>query len=1020
MLLDRGADVNAQGGDYGNALQAASFQGYEEVVQILLNKGADVNAHGGFYGNSLYAASSRGHEKVVQMLLDKGADVNAEGGWYGNALQAASAEGHEKVVQMLLDKGAELDTRGSLYGNTLEAAFGRGHEPTAQLLLERQADMNTQIGGPYGNALQAAAQAGRPNIVCQLLDRGAHVNTQGGRYGCALQAAAISGNKTTVQMLLDKGACVKQRGGIYGTALQAAARGGHDSIVELLLSYRADVHAQCGLHGNALQAAALGWHSRVIKRLLSAKADVNARGGIHYNALQAAKVYRHEEVLQMLQKWQYQKTISVETSPERPLLDEAAAFCHNCRVFDYSHMFKSERRGFLFLGPVQRNPEKYPCLVCGLVAWMLQKYPRFSEHSSPQSCDEDLVCTLYPSPDRPLFSIFCGPNLRGHLWIVPDGHQNLFVPERCERINKNLELLSYKVDRMGLSLDRPQDPSSDLDLKKISSWLSDCETHRNHKLCQDLSSDKTPHSRLQLMLIDVVESCLVEKDSAAPYFALSYVRGDSQIPDTETKNISKRQKEGYFDSIGHTLPQVIRDAMICVRKMGYRYLWVDALCILQDEGDKKLKQIMQMDAVYSQAFLTLAALSGKSADDGLPGISSGSRFPTRASKVIPNLGNPLPNQGYEAGTSSERNGRTKFHFITESPALDLQADLLPYEKRAWTFQERLLSRRCLYFTSHQTYFHCESAQVSEDEDLLPIYENSSKTFGHLGKNRHAINDLDLPEVQGFNIRRFLQYASLVEQYSQRQLSNPNDILNAFLGIVAVLRHNWGTTFTCGIPSSLFHDALLWFPACDCLVRRKSGERTFPSWSWTGWQGGVQYITEDERYKSGVISFVEFSINKQFPVRPDDVSIEDFSKSKELDQGLSILNGSPGPEKIILYFCTSIVPAERFIMQDGSWPATGTHMLDRNGHVCGVLPFFWFSQKSMPLGQCEFIELSRLEPRLESSAIQVKTSTEIDVFSQEAFGKSTDTWSILNVMLIFRESPNEKAERLALGQIHEQA
>ncbi|SLM38726.1 vegetative incompatibility protein het-e-1, partial [Lasallia pustulata] len=59
---------------------------------MLLDKGADVNAQGGRYGNALYAASATGHDQVVQMLLDKGADVNAQGGQYGNALKAASKE----------------------------------------------------------------------------------------------------------------------------------------------------------------------------------------------------------------------------------------------------------------------------------------------------------------------------------------------------------------------------------------------------------------------------------------------------------------------------------------------------------------------------------------------------------------------------------------------------------------------------------------------------------------------------------------------------------------------------------------------------------------------------------------------------------------------------------------------------------------------------------------------------------------------------------------------------------------
>jgi ankyrin repeat protein len=67
----------------------------------LLEKGAEVNAQGGFYGNALQAASLRGHVEIVQRLLEEGAEVNAQGGRYGNALQAASEGGHVEIVQVL-------------------------------------------------------------------------------------------------------------------------------------------------------------------------------------------------------------------------------------------------------------------------------------------------------------------------------------------------------------------------------------------------------------------------------------------------------------------------------------------------------------------------------------------------------------------------------------------------------------------------------------------------------------------------------------------------------------------------------------------------------------------------------------------------------------------------------------------------------------------------------------------------------------------------------------------------------
>jgi hypothetical protein len=103
MLLDKGAGVNAQGRYYGNALQAASLGGYNQVVQILLDKGADVNAQGRHYGNALQAASSGGHNEVVQMLLDNTASITDM--QRRNCLHHAASKGSTDLVTWLLEQG---------------------------------------------------------------------------------------------------------------------------------------------------------------------------------------------------------------------------------------------------------------------------------------------------------------------------------------------------------------------------------------------------------------------------------------------------------------------------------------------------------------------------------------------------------------------------------------------------------------------------------------------------------------------------------------------------------------------------------------------------------------------------------------------------------------------------------------------------------------------------------------------------------------------------------------------------
>ncbi|KFY18095.1 hypothetical protein V492_00149 [Pseudogymnoascus sp. VKM F-4246] len=299
VLLSKGVDVNAQGGHYGNALQAASAQGCDKIVEVLLRKGADVNAQGGYYDTALQAASIGGYDKIVEVLLSKGADVNVQVGHYDNALQAASAQGHGKIVEVLLSKGVDVNAQGGHYGNALQAASANGHDKTVEVLLSKGADVNAQ-GGYYGNALQAASVEGHYKIVGVLLSKGADVNAQGGEYGTALQAASATGRDKIIDVLLSKGADVNAQGEKYGTALQAASAQGHDEIVDVLLTKGADVNAQGGEYGTALQAASANGHGEIVDVLLTKGADVNAQGEKYGTALQVASTIGHDKIVEVL------------------------------------------------------------------------------------------------------------------------------------------------------------------------------------------------------------------------------------------------------------------------------------------------------------------------------------------------------------------------------------------------------------------------------------------------------------------------------------------------------------------------------------------------------------------------------------------------------------------------------------------------------------------------------------------------------------------------------------------------
>jgi ankyrin repeat protein len=228
--------VNVQYGHCGTSLQAASFGGYDKVVEMLLDRGADINTRGGFYGNAFQAASYSGNVQVVQILLRRGADVYMQGGYYGNSLQAASHAGHIELVKMLLDRGTDVNLQGGKYRSALLAASQAGHEDVVQLLLSQSAEINT-AEGEYGNALQAAIIGRHEKVVQMLLDHGADVNIQGGWYGNALQAASFYGHEKIVQDLIDRRAVVSGRG-----ALSAALLQGKDRVALILLANGADIN----------------------------------------------------------------------------------------------------------------------------------------------------------------------------------------------------------------------------------------------------------------------------------------------------------------------------------------------------------------------------------------------------------------------------------------------------------------------------------------------------------------------------------------------------------------------------------------------------------------------------------------------------------------------------------------------------------------------------------------------------------------------------------------------------------
>ncbi|KAJ6476661.1 ankyrin repeat-containing domain protein [Mycena vitilis] len=299
LMINHGAEVNAEGGRYGTALQAASCVGQVDAVGLLIASGANINLPGGEYGAALHAASYEGHRNIVELLIRHGANVNLEGGELGTALQGASCSGHTDIVRLLIANGSAINARSGEYGGALRAASYEGQEDVVRLLLESGADLKIQ-GGRFGTALQVAASSGHTTIARLLIEAGADVNLVGGTSESALQAAAGSGQDSLVQLLIDHGADINARTGKCCTALQAASYGGYEDIVQLLILNGADLNIQGGEFCTPLYAAAQEGHEQIVRILCGNGADVNIQGGNFGSALEAAMDGEYDIIVEIL------------------------------------------------------------------------------------------------------------------------------------------------------------------------------------------------------------------------------------------------------------------------------------------------------------------------------------------------------------------------------------------------------------------------------------------------------------------------------------------------------------------------------------------------------------------------------------------------------------------------------------------------------------------------------------------------------------------------------------------------
>jgi Heterokaryon incompatibility protein (HET) len=358
-----------------------------------------------------------------------------------------------------------------------------------------------------------------------------------------------------------------------------------------------------------------------------------------------------------------------------------------------------------------------------------------------------------------------------------------------------------------------EDNSKDYaDYSLIKSWVKVCQTC--HPNCCGKSVD-FQRQFMKLKLIDVYERVVKLVQDYTPYIALSYVWGE--VPEGQERGTRQHKtsseailKSGGSYPLPEALPKTIEDALTVVKRLGERYLWVDAYCINQHDKVEAKLQIDNMRLVYECASLTIVAMDGVNAKAGISGVSR-------------------PLQQRNQPVVDIHDYRLMATFV--DPVSDNHGTT-PWESRGWTLQEGVLSRRCVFFDQKHITMRClqesfhDTMEVDVREDRVPTLQDDR----YFWENGFGL-DLHSPRWD------FLNFDTLVANYSRRKLTRQSDALKACTGILNQITTSTGVGFLCGMPLIDLVRALLWKSHHhSCLSRRKK----FPSWSWAGWQGRIEY------------------------------------------------------------------------------------------------------------------------------------------------------------------------------------
>ena len=284
-LLDHGADVHPEEGEFGSAIVAAAasplFDKAEAIISLLIERGANVQSGDGSGMTPLHFAARNGAIEIINLLLDAKADVDSRLNLGQTPLHLASINMKIEAVSLLLTRGAGVDEADKEGWTSLHNAAYNGHVSVVETLLQKGALVDAQTQGG-STALHIAAKEGHTNVIELLLRHRANIQRVSS-VGSALHCAVYGGHDSAVRSLLNNRISPALRDPLGATALHVAAESPERTtgIIEMLLEYSADLNAVTQEGETALNLAIRQKSEKVVKTLLehNANCDITPKDG---------------------------------------------------------------------------------------------------------------------------------------------------------------------------------------------------------------------------------------------------------------------------------------------------------------------------------------------------------------------------------------------------------------------------------------------------------------------------------------------------------------------------------------------------------------------------------------------------------------------------------------------------------------------------------------------------------------------------------------------------------------------